>query len=867
MSAGFTGYKRTIQLDFDYDKVKAGVPKVNQQMALLNAEFNKASASIKNTGSAMDNMVIKNQKLSNQVAIQRDKVGSLEKELEKLTNAEKKNDRAIASKQISLKNAQAALINLENAYKESNNEIAKSSTLSGQAKLAMEDLRIGFERAGVDVDKLKVQFAALGAAVVAFVTTSGKAFVDFESSMIKSKTIMDETQVSYKQMQANVLQMSRDYNIAAGTMAEANYQILSSNISTADANKVLAESSKLAKTGFTDVATAADILTSIMNGYSLSVEDASTVVDQLIKTQKVGKLTIGELSQSMGDLIGIASSLNVPIQEVEAAIAAMTQSGIKADTAITNTKQILSTIANPASGAAEAARKYGVSLDAASISSKGFAKWLDETLRKTKGNSAALSEMFGNVKSWSGMVTLAKENGSAFTQVLEEISNSAGTADSALKDIQETTGEKLGSSINNLKDSLIEVGDAISPLIELAAGAIEAIGKLPAPILMTGVAMAGLSITVSLLKKVFSGLSMSTGLVGIAMKVLGLGATGATASLTGTATSGGFLSKVLSSLGLTSSTASASLGGIGAGAAAANASLGATGAAATGASAGLTTVGAGGTVAGTGLAAVGAGGSLALGPILLVIAAIAALVILLAVLAGKSNDASKSVAGIGESSKKALESVTNSTNSAQKSIQDMNKSVSASTSKANAVISQKRVYDSYTQGSTFSQNHTGSYKANVDRGGYDSYWDSEMMDYVEVDGVLVKNPGERYVFTANNDEPARLMTDEELKKYNLQVNGKLPTKGYATGTRYVKQDGYYTVNEGNRTEKFLRRGDQVINSDDAQYQDKVSNQNNSKDEQISLLREIVSEFRGLKRAYEELPYKLKVQGRVMGDDI
>lgn len=864
MSAGFTGYKRTIQLDFDYDKVKAGVPKVNQQMALLNAEFNKTIASAKNTGSAFDMMSLKNQKLANQLAMQRDKVSALEKDLEKLTNAEKKNDRAIASKQISLKNAQAELINLENAYKESNAEIAKTSTLSGQVKLAMEDMRIGFERAGVDAYKLKSQFAALGAAVVAFTTTSGKAFIDFEGHMIKSKTIMDETQVSYKQMSKNVIEMSNEYNIAAGEVAEANYNILSSNIATADANKVLAESAKLAKTGFTDIATAADILTSIMNGYSLTADDAALEVDKLIMAQKKGKMTIDELSSSLGNLVGVASSVNVPISEVEATIAAVTQTGVKASTAIDNMRDVLSTIANPTAQAAEAAKKYGVNLDYASISSKGFAKWLDETLSKTKGNAAALGELFGNVGGWSEILSLSRENGLAFSESLKEIENSAGTADAALKDIQDTAGEQLGSAVNHLKNSFIELGEAMSPVIEVVASIIDKFAEVPTPILGTTAAMIGLSVTVSLLKKMFSGLSMSTGLAGAAMKVLGLGATGATASMTGTATSGGFLSKVLSSLGLTSSTASASLGGIGAGASAASASLGATGAAATGASAGLTTVGAGGTVAGTGLAAVGAGGTLALGPILLVIAAIAALVILLAVLAGKSNDASKSVANIGDSSKKALESVTSSTKSAQKSIQEMNKSVSSSTSKANAVISQKRVYDGYTQGTTFSNNHTGSYKANVDRGGYDSYWDSEMMDYVEVDGVLVKNPGERYVFSGNGEGETRQMTEEELKRYNLQVNGQLPY-GYATGTRNVKQDGWYRVEEGNRKEMYFHKGDQIVNADDTQYQEKVLTKNSGNDEVIGILKELVGEFRGLKRAYEELPYRMEVQRRVIGD--
>ena len=44
VNMAFKGYRRSIKLEFDYDEVKAGVPNVSKQMAVLNAEFRKSSA-------------------------------------------------------------------------------------------------------------------------------------------------------------------------------------------------------------------------------------------------------------------------------------------------------------------------------------------------------------------------------------------------------------------------------------------------------------------------------------------------------------------------------------------------------------------------------------------------------------------------------------------------------------------------------------------------------------------------------------------------------------------------------------------------------------------------------------------------------
>ena len=52
----FKGYKRSIKLEFDYDQVKAGVPNVKQQMAVLNSEFKKSSAEAVASGKAVDQL-------------------------------------------------------------------------------------------------------------------------------------------------------------------------------------------------------------------------------------------------------------------------------------------------------------------------------------------------------------------------------------------------------------------------------------------------------------------------------------------------------------------------------------------------------------------------------------------------------------------------------------------------------------------------------------------------------------------------------------------------------------------------------------------------------------------------------------------
>lgn len=658
--SGYIGYRRTIQLDFNYDQVKQGVPKVNQQMALLNSEFNKASAQIQATGNAMDKLNLTNQKLANQVQLQKDKVSNLEKELEKLTNAETKNERAIASKRIELNNAQAQLTRLQTAYDASNKEVEKSKTLFGQAKLELENFRLGAERAGVNLDQLKSQFMATTAAMVAFVAGTTKAYMSYEEELVQARNLMDESVMTYDELNEGIKELANSYGIADAAMAKSAESALSSNVATQDLFNFLNEASRFTKATFTDLNTTVDLTTSLMNSYGYTIKELPAIYDQLINTQKLAKVSWEDYNSEIGNLTALGSQVGVSLQEINAALVLQTAKGIDSATALTNLKGILSAIASPSSQAATTAKELGISFDAATLQSKGLAKVMDSIVKGCRGNSEAMATLFGNVRAWTGATVLAANNGKDFKDVLASLDESAGMLDNSLQNVEETTGNKWRESIERLKNSAVELGEKMAPIVEVIAKIVDAIASIPAPVTLAVVAFAG------------------------AVKVLTL------------------------------------------------------------INSALVAIGAGGGIAAAGLSAIGLAGGISLPIILAIAAAIALVVGMLALLSGSASKA-----------KSEISSMTDACNNA----------ASNATSNVNSIKSKR---------------------------------------------------------------------------------------GYASGTNYVKEDGYYTVNEGNETETFLKRGTQVKNS----MMTRKDNTSKDMTETNNLIKTLITEFNDMKQAYKDQPRQI-----------
>ncbi len=261
----------------------------------------------------------------------------------------------------------------------------------------------------------------------------------------------------------------------------------------------------------------------------------------------------------------------------------------------------------------------------------------------------------------------------------------------------------------------------------------------------------------------------------------------------------------------TSATAAATgLGATSAAASVASARLGAASATAGTATASLTAVGAGGVTAGTGLMATGTGASMAMGPILLIIAAIAALVVVIALVAGNSKKMKSELASVGDTAKDVTSQVTKAADSAEKQVRRMQKV-------ANAKATYKFILSLTTSGMK-----GGKHTAIVD-GFYSDPMDSvrkEDLEYVQKWGTM-------------------------------GIAGGNYVNGYATGTNYVPEDGWYRVNEYGQQERFLRRGTEVRNG----AQTRLDAQNNKVDmtETNNLLKQVIHAISSMEHTVTDLP--------------
>lgn len=300
-----------------------------------------------------------------------------------------------------------------------------------------------------------------------------KMAFDYESSFAKVSTLLDENVVDFDAYSKSLIQGSNDTKVAIGEYSESVYQAISAGVDQTKATEFTTKAMKLAKGGFTSGASAVDILTTAINGYNLSADDATKLSDMLITTQNLGKTTVDELANSMGKVIPIANSVNFGMDDLSASYAQLTKNGIATAEAGTYLKQMLSELGKTGSTADKALRE---------LTGKGFAELKSEGTATSDilnmmsqyavQNGMTLKDMFGSVEAGSAALVLAKGEGKEYNEMLEGMRQSAGATQSAFEKMDATPAEQLKGALNELKNSGIELGQALIPIITDVSGVI-----------------------------------------------------------------------------------------------------------------------------------------------------------------------------------------------------------------------------------------------------------------------------------------------------------------------------------------------------------------------------------------------------------
>ncbi|MCD8097015.1 MAG: phage tail tape measure protein, partial [Lachnospiraceae bacterium] len=451
------------------------------------------------------------QELSSKVDAAKEKLDKEKETLEKLKSTTGATTEEIEAQEKAVNEAQAALKDINADYENACKKQSQWNTSLNTAKLALEETDKALEENegylkeaqeatngcatsidefGVTTEETKRKAAEFGSSsLIALSSLStildntgisdkirdiASSFLEcvsvaatFETSMAKISTLVDTSTISMSDMSAEVLAVSSELGVSATEIAEATYQAISAGQSAENAVSMVETATKLSIGGFTDSATAVDILTTALNAYGLEAEDAENISNILITTQNLGKTTVSELASTMGRVIPLASAYNVEMDNLASAYAIMTANGIATAETTTYLKSMLNELGDSSSDVATILQnETGMSFSELSEAGYSLGDVMDILGTSVNNDATAFSNLWSSSEAGIGALSLLNSGSAKYNSTLKSMQNSAGATESAYESMADTTEmaqQHMEVAAENLK---IAVGEELTPAME-----------------------------------------------------------------------------------------------------------------------------------------------------------------------------------------------------------------------------------------------------------------------------------------------------------------------------------------------------------------------------------------------------------------
>lgn len=439
--------------------------------------------------------------------------------------------------------------------------MAGFSDLAIKITANISEFEKGLQKVGTSTDKLGKKMQSIGKSMSTYLTVplvgagavGVKSFMDLEEGLAKVGTMLNGTGKSMDDLKKETKDLSGQFATSQVEITEATYQAISAGVEATETQDFLTVALKASKGGFTDVTTAVDGLTSILNAYGLETSETEKIANQMLITQNKGKTTFGELASSMAGVTPIASSLNISTEELFSSMAVLTANGISTSESVTGLKAVLSGVAKPTAQATEMANKLGIEFNAQAVEAKGLMPFLKDISSKVKDLSPEYSgltqeiaknqaemnklkkagkensaeydilaktterltkkskdmvqnggnqlemfgELFGSTEALNSiMILTSDQGGELFNDTMNEMKNNSSALDDAFKIMNGTMKVDMKQAMVDVQNALIKIGEVIAPVISIIAQGLGALASafsgLPAPIQFVVVALGGL---------------------------------------------------------------------------------------------------------------------------------------------------------------------------------------------------------------------------------------------------------------------------------------------------------------------------------------------------------------------------------------
>lgn len=333
------------------------------------------------------------------------------------------------------------LLNSEEFARESARIDAAIRGTEQTTSAATAKMESDFQHLGKVVGKIGIATALAAAGREAF-----RFARDFESHMREVTTISDKVSTHLDGYKAKIIDLSATVPVAATESASALYQIVSAGHDGADGMTLLETAARAAVAGVTETATAADGITSILNAYQKSASEAENVSDMMFTAVRLGKTTFGELAAYIAQVTPTAAAYGVEMDQVLAAIATLTKSGVPTAQAVTRIRQaIVATSKVLGDGA---------------FDNRSLQEALTEVAAMAGGSESKLRALVPEIEAVNGVLGLTGINAETAAAHLDEMTRAGGATQKAFEQQMKDANKQIELLKNNLLATFYGMGDA-----------------------------------------------------------------------------------------------------------------------------------------------------------------------------------------------------------------------------------------------------------------------------------------------------------------------------------------------------------------------------------------------------------------------
>jgi len=328
-----------------------------------------------------------------------------------------------------------------------------------------------FEALGQDMNRVGGQinkvFAGIGVAAGAVATKAIGEFRAFEDGMNEVFTLLPGiTSEAMDQMSADILTLSKEIGRLPEDVIPSLYNSLSAGVPPGNVFDFLETANKLAVGGATDLGTAVDGLTTVVNAFGSDIISVGEASDIIFTAVKGGKTTVEELSNAMFNVAPIAASMGIAFGDVTAATATLTAAGTPTSVAMTQIRSALSELAKPTSQISKLFTELtGQSFEEFIAGGGNMKEGFDIIKAGAEAQGKPLAQFVGSVEALGAIQTLTGKGSEKFAAELEAAGNAAGATEAAFTQGASGIGlvlDKIRAAINVF---VIEIGQKLAPVL------------------------------------------------------------------------------------------------------------------------------------------------------------------------------------------------------------------------------------------------------------------------------------------------------------------------------------------------------------------------------------------------------------------